>query len=89
MVDITVQYPVAMAGHSIIAEPLDGGKVVAAAKDLIVGPDGVIFFRFHVGHDVGVYQVALHDGARELGLQFWVLDEAHPERNPHVLNSGN
>ncbi len=87
MVSITVQYPAAMAGHSINAEPLDGGKVVAAAKDLIVGPDGVIFFRFHAGHDVGVYQIALHDGARELGLQFWVLDEDHPERNPHVVNS--
>lgn len=87
MVDIAVQYPVAKAGRSIVAEQLDGGQVTPGA--LVVDAEGMIYFQFHAGQEIGVYQVALHDGAQELGLQFWVLDELHPERNPAVINSQN
>jgi len=86
MVDIAVQYPVSKAGHVISAEPLDGGQVIASAKSLIVGADGTIHLKFRAGHEVGMYQIALHDRAEELGLQFWVLDELHPEKNRQVVN---
>lgn len=88
LVDITVQYPVAKAGHAIMAAPLDGGRVIAPPS-LVVARDGVIRFQFQAGNEVGAYQVALHDGAQELGLHFWVLDELHPERNPAVINPKN
>ena len=86
-VNITVQYPASRAGRSIVAEALDGGQIIGANKGLTVAADGTITFKFRVGHEVGAYSVALRDGTEELGLQFWVLDEQHPEKNPPVVNS--
>jgi flagellar hook protein FlgE len=88
-VDITVQYSTANAGQTITVEPLDGGQIVAPAKNLVVGNDGAIHFKFHAGHQPGVYQIALRNGGQELGLQFWVRDEDHPGNNPRVINPGN
>lgn len=88
-VDVTVQYSTAATGQSITVEPLDGGQVVAAAKKLLVGADGAIHFKFRVGHTPGIYQVALRNGGQELGLQFWVTDEANPRNNPPVANPVN
>jgi hypothetical protein len=85
-VDVTVQYPATSAGRSIVAEALDGGQVIANARKLTVAENGTITFKFRVGHEVGAYSVALRDGTEELGLQFWVLDEQRPERNPPVVN---
>jgi hypothetical protein len=88
-VDIAIQYPVTKAGHSIVAEPLDGGQVIANGKSMTVGADGTIHFKYRVGHEVGVYEVSLRDGTQELGLQFWVLDEQHPGKNRPVVNPEN
>jgi hypothetical protein len=88
-VDVAVQYSTAGAGQAITVEALDGGQIIAAPKRLIVGSDGAIHFKFRVGHQPGIYQVALHNGAQELGLQFWVTDEANPRNNPPVINAGN
>ena len=88
-VDVTVQLSASKAGRMIMIEPLDGGRLIGAFNQLVVASDGTISFRFQIGHDPGVYQVSLHDGAKELGLQFWVLDSQNPENNPTVVNSGN
>ncbi|HZE57540.1 MAG TPA: hypothetical protein VE031_06780 [Chthoniobacterales bacterium] len=88
-VEITVQYSTADAGQGITVEALDGGAIVAPAKNLIVAADGTIHFKFRAGHQPGVYQIALGNGVQELGLQFWVLDEEHPANNPRVVNQGN
>jgi hypothetical protein len=88
-VDITVRYPTTDAGRAIAVEALDGGSVVASAKNLTVTADGAIHFKFRAGHQPGVYQIALRNGVQELGLQFWVLDEEHPANNPRVVNQGN
>jgi hypothetical protein len=89
IVDIAVQYSTANPGQAVSVEALDGGQVIATAKDLVVAADGTIRFRFRAGHQPGVYQVALHYGAQELGLHFWVLDDEHPKNNPAVVNSGS
>jgi hypothetical protein len=89
VVDITVQYSSADVGKTITVEPLDGGQIIAPAKNLIVSGDGMIHFKFHAGHLPGVYQIALRNGGQELGLQFWVLDDEHPGNNPRVINPGN
>jgi hypothetical protein len=88
-VDIVVQYSTADAGRTITVVPLDGGQVIAPARNLIVAADGTIHFKFRVGHPPGAYQVALHNGTQELGLQFWVRDEQNPRNNPPVANPGN
>ena len=88
-IDITVSYPTTDAGRAITVEALDGGSVVAPAKNLTVAADGAIHFKFRAGHQPGVYQIALRNGVQELGLQFWVLDEEHPANNPRVVNQGN
>jgi hypothetical protein len=88
-VDIAVQYSTATAGAPVTLVPLDGGAIVASDKNLIVASDGTIRFKFRAGHQPGVYQIALHNGNQELGLQFWVLDEEHPRNNPAVINPAN
>lgn len=88
-VDIAVQYSAASAGAAVTVVPLDGGAIVAAARDLIVASDGSIHFKFRAGHQPGIYQIALHNGGQELGLRFWVRDEEHPGNNPTVINPGN
>ena len=88
LVDIAVQFPVLNTGRSIKAEALDGGQVIVQGP-MLVGLDGAIHFQFRAGHNPGINHIALHKGTRELGLQFWVLDEQHPEKNPPVVNPGS
>jgi hypothetical protein len=88
-IDIAVQYSTAAGGQVVTVEPLDGGQIIAPAKNLVVGNDGAIHFKFRAGHSPGIYQVALRKGGQELGLQFWVRDDEHPGNNPRVINPGN
>lgn len=88
-VDITVEYPYSEAGKTITIEPLDGGQIVVPGKNLTVRSDGSIHFKFRVGHAPGNYQIALHNGSQELGLEFWVRDDEHPRNNPAVINASN
>ena len=88
LVQVSVQYPVTKIGRLMVAEELDGGQVLVQAP-LVVGLDGIIRFQFRAAHVPGINHIALRDGAQQLGLQFWVLDENHPERNPPVVNSSN
>lgn len=88
LVQVSVQYPVTKTGRLIVAEALDGGQVLVQGP-LVVGLDSIIRFQFRAAHMPGINHIALRDGAQELGLQFWVLDENHPERNPPVVNPSN
>ena len=86
LVEIAVRYPLSKAGRLIIPAPLDGGEIVASEKAFVIGIDGTIRFKFRAGREPGVYQVALLDGAQELGLQFWVLDERPARDVPPIIN---
>jgi len=85
LVQVTITYPALAVGRLITAEALDGGQVISATP-LVVGPDQTIRFQFRAAHTPGFNHIALHNGARETGLQFWVLDAQHPERKPAVIN---
>jgi hypothetical protein len=87
-VDVSVQYGVTKAGHLIAVIPLDGGLVPGSDKKFTVGLDGALRFKFKAGGQPGVYQVSLHEGAKEIGIRFWVLEEQDPRKNPPVL-AGN
>lgn len=84
-VDVSVQYGVAKAGQLIAVIPLDGGIIPGSDKKLVVGSDGSLQFKFKAGHEPGVYQVSLHEGKKEMGIRFWVLDEKDPRKNPAAL----
>lgn len=84
-----MQFSAPKAGHIITVEPLDGGSVISPSNQLVVSTDNTISFQYQPGHNPGISQVCLHDGAQEIGLEFWVLDQQHPENNPSVINSGN
>jgi hypothetical protein len=85
LVQITVQYPALKTGRPIIAEALDGGQIIAPTT-IVVGLDHAIHFQFRAAHTPGFNHIALHEGSREVGLQFWVMDAQHPERKPPVVN---
>lgn len=84
-VDVSVQYGVAKAVQLIAVFPLDGGIVPGSDKKFVVGIDGALRFKFKAGAQPGVYQVSLHEGKKEIGIRFWVLDDKNPWRNPPVL----
>ncbi len=86
VVDVMVHYGAAKAGQTITAQPLDGGRVITTGSSLVVAADGTIAFKFQAGDQPGTYQVSLRDNAQESGLEFWVFDDAHPEKNPPVKN---
>lgn len=88
-VGVTVHYPAAKAGQQIDVIPLDGGAILGPDKKLIVAADGTLRFRFKAGKEPGVYQVSLREGVNEIGIQFWVIDEKKPEKNPLLLLPGN
>lgn len=84
---IDVALPLAGAnGRSVAVEALDGGRVISRGRYFTVGADGILRFKFQAGRLPGAYHIALHDGTRELGLDFWVFDRAHPQSDPPVVN---
>ena len=83
-VNISVQLPKKNAGHAITANLLDGGGIIGSNK-LIVASDGTLTLRFQASAQVGISQVSLRDGAREVGIQFWVLDTLNPQNNPPAI----
>ena len=87
IVDVTFQYPVALAGRSLAVEPLDGGLVLTPPQDLKIGANGTVALRFKAGTAPGLYQVRVHYDAQPVTLQFWVIDAAHLEDTPPVLTA--
>jgi hypothetical protein len=87
VVDVTVQYPAAMAGTSIVADALDGGRVIARGRVLATDAKGVLTFKFQAGDAVGHSRVTLYNGDAVQTLQFWVIDRAHPENNPKLAGN--
>lgn len=84
-VDVSVQYGVARTGQMVAIIPLDGGIIVGSGMKRAVGPDGILRFRFKAGGQPGTYQVSLYDGAKEIGIRFWVFDEKDAQKNPIAL----
>lgn len=86
-VDVSVQYGTARAGNLIAVIPLDGGIIPGSDKKFVVGSDGALRFKFKAGSQPGVYQVSLHEGVKEIGIRFWVLDQKDPRKNPMAFSS--
>jgi len=86
-IDITLQYPVDLAGRRVAVEPLDGGQVLTPAQSLAVAVNGTFTFRYQAGTKPGLYQVRVHYDAQAVALQFWVLDNAHLDNTPPVLTA--
>ena len=83
--NLTVQFPVELAGQVIIAEPLDGGTLTVPEEGLFVGVDGTVFFQFQAGDSFGACRLAVHRPDDTNFIQLWVVDAAHPENNPENL----
>ena len=86
---MTIQYPTTRALRRVLAEPLDGGQITFPAGGLVITLEGTLTFTFRAGHEPGLYQVSLRDGAHELGLQFWVRATQNPANNPTALSAEN
>lgn len=87
LITVMVQFAgAAKPGDVITVEPLDGGQIAGLSNQFIVASDGTISFQFQACQDPGACQVSLHNGANEIGLQFWVLDPNNPDENPPVVN---
>jgi len=83
-IEITLQYPVEMAGQAIVAEPLDGGRVTVSGKGLVINAEGRASFQFKARDVTGEARISLYAGETLQTLRFWVRDKEHPERNPKV-----
>lgn len=82
VVSVTVQYPVGMAGQAIVAESLDGGRIIVRGQDLIIDDQGQLSFGFQAGDPIGYSRITLYNGESIQTLQFWVNDLSHPDQNP-------
>ncbi len=84
-VNVTVQFPVEMAGQSILAEALDGGVVTLPDGGLIVADDGTVSFQFQASDASGCCRLAVHQPDDSNFLLFWVIDPDHLENTPPDL----
>lgn len=82
---ITVQFPIELAGQTIIAEPLDDGALTMPDSGLFIGPDGNVSFQFQAGSSSGACRIAVHQPDDSNFMQFWIIDPDHPENTPPDL----
>jgi hypothetical protein len=94
VVQVQIQFLGDGAAHDVLLSSTDGGQLLlsngggtTAKQEAVVTVDanGVCNFSFKATHDVGRNQIAIRLGSQKFGLQFWVFDAAHPEKNPPVL----
>ncbi len=83
-VEVTMSLGANRAGRTFHVSALEGGQVFDADDGLVADENGNIAFTFQAGHEPGLYQVALHDGTHEIGIQFWVINNENPEENQIV-----
>ena len=84
IVGVTLKFGVSKAGTPIQVFAPDGGALIDVGEGLIADEEGNVSFRFQVGHNPGLYQVALRDDTHEMGVQFWVIDTQQADSNPDV-----
>jgi hypothetical protein len=73
-VNITVQFPPALAGRPIIIQPLDGGATSSGSSIPVVDANGTISFAFLAPNTTGLKSVDLRIGATTYRLQFSVVN---------------
>lgn len=83
VVTITLQFPVTRIGQPVAIQALDGGKVFLGSN-LGLSSNGALQFQFQANQEPGLTQVQVWLGSDEYGLQFYVFDPTHPERNPRI-----
>ena len=88
-VEIQLQFAADWADTPITVQALDGGKVLAKAKDAIIAADGTTSFRFQAGAQPGLYRIQVITADSISTLKFWVADPENPKANPPVLNPAN
>jgi hypothetical protein len=79
---IALQFPITKIGQAVAIQPLDGGVVVSANSGL--SSTGILQFQFRANQEPGLTQIRVRVGTDEYGLQFYVFDPNHPERNPRI-----
>jgi hypothetical protein len=67
---------------------LDGGRIIRSGT-LNADISGDLHFKFQAGRETGLYEVSVRQGTNAVGIQLWVLDDQHPEKNPPALTPGN
>lgn len=87
VVDVAVQYAPANSGNGIVADALDGGRVIAQGRALEIDAKGLLTFRFQAGNAIGHSRVTLYDGEIVNTIEFWVIDRTHPENNPKLAGN--
>ncbi|HEY2711466.1 MAG TPA: hypothetical protein VGI60_03050 [Chthoniobacterales bacterium] len=85
VLSITVQFPVELAGQTIIAEALDGGTLSLPEGGLVVGRDGTVSFQFQAGISFGACRIGVHQPDDSNFIQLWIVDPDHPENTPPGL----
>jgi hypothetical protein len=82
VVNVALQLPVERSGQSVAVVALDGGTLTKVSST--VNSDGTVRFGFEAGTGPGLYGISIQLGDNEYRVQFWVLNENHPEKNPRV-----
>jgi len=84
VIEIALDLPVSLGGAPVPAVPLDGGKILPAAKGRrSIGASSI---RFQAGNQPGLYRVLVMGTESRSLLQFWVADPRNPKNNRPVLN---
>jgi hypothetical protein len=76
------------AATAVVAQPLDGGKVVMTDQSQTVSSDGKASFGFQAGTKPGLYRVFARAGGTVFVIPFWISDPNGPD-NPALIEPQN
>jgi hypothetical protein len=82
---ITVQFPLDLAGQSMIVEQLDGGLLNFPDGGFVVDSNGNVTIQFQAIDLIGLCRIAVHQPDDQNTIQLWVVDPDHPENTPPNL----
>lgn len=85
VVEVKVQFPVALAKTPLIIQAPDGGELLGSSKGVVLGADGTAAFRFQVSDQPGSYRLSISGAGSNTLLKFWVSDPQNPRANPPVI----
>jgi hypothetical protein len=89
VVHITINFCAGDCARDVVlAEPLDGGRILGKTNGAFVDSNGCASFLFQAGPNPGAAQIRVTDAGTEvMAVRLWVIDPDDPGNHPLIINN--
>lgn len=84
-VRVQLQYPIDLAGQSIVIQSMDGAPVIGNSDRLSVGDDGTATMMVRLGASEGIYRFVLRCNDSSAVLRFYAIKPGKPSPDSTLL----